>query len=459
MKTLYLRIVLTTSFVMISSSIIAFIVSNGYYQYNLKPYNDAKITNIGKDIVHFFNNNQDVNIDEYLHSIGKLGYQLYLVNNQGVDSFYGGAFRDKELSSDVIKTVLNGEIYHGITEFPSTVFITGFFDNALTNSIGLPIMINDNHYALFIRPNVELQFGEMRIFFAVLIALTSLLSLLFVAISTRYLVKPITKLTDATKKISKGTYNIKLNVKRNDEIGQLASNFTQMVKSIEQLDNMRQEFVSNVSHELQSPLTSIQGFAHTMQTEQLTTERRNQYLSIIEYESRRMSQVTKQLLTLASLDKEEDVLEKTSFNITNQIKQVIKMTEWNWREKNICIEMELPSITIQADKRMLHQVWLNIVTNSIKFTPSGGSITIQVKQVDQNCLIEISDTGIGISEEDLPYIFNRFYKADKSRVRKTSGSGLGLSITKKIIDMHNGEMNIGSTLGEGTKIQISLPLM
>lgn len=460
MKTLYLRIVVTTLFVMLISSLLGFVFTNVYYQYKLKPYNDEKITHMAQDIVAFYENNPRSNVHDYFQNTGNLGYQIFLVNQQGDQSFYGGAFRKKDLDPTVIQNVLHGHIYHGISQFPSTAFITGFFDNVLSNTIGVPIMIDGTPHALFIRPNIELQFGEMRVFFALLMALTTLLSICLVIISTRYIVNPITKLTEATKKLAQGKYNIELHVNRRDEIGHLANHFSKMAKSLEQLEEMRQEFVSNVSHEIQSPLASIQGFAQTLQSDTLSASQRSHYLSIIEDESRRMSLLSKQLLMLASLDKEEDIIEKSTFDVAAQLKQVLFMTEWSWREKELAIDMKLPSTFIYADQKLLQQVWINLITNSIKFTPQGGSISLRLTQNDhKECHIEIKDTGIGISEHDLPYIFNRFYRADQSRNRKEGSSGLGLAITKKIIDLHHGKIHVESQLGEGTTFHVYLPLL
>lgn len=159
-------------------------------------------------------------------------------------------------------------------------------------------------------------------------------SVFYLLLLTRaFIVKPITKLTEATKRIADGDYSSKLNVTRSDEIGDLAQHFAKMTQSIQRLDDMRQEFVSNVSHEIQSPLASIQGFSQTLQSEELTKEQRNNYLSIIEKESRRMSLLSKQLLMLASLDKEDDPLQRSNFDLAQQIRQVMFMLEWNWREK------------------------------------------------------------------------------------------------------------------------------
>lgn len=459
MKSLYVRIVVTTIAVMIISGLLAFVLSNAYYQKSLKPYNDEKVTTIAKDTVTFYERNPQLKLKSYLNHIADTGYQIYVVDEQGKETFYGGDFRSKELNSSIVKSVLSGNVYHGIAKFPSTPFITGFFDNVLKNTIGMPMKVAGKDYALFIRPNIELQFGEMRIFFSVILMLTILLSIAFVAISTRYLVKPIIKLTEATKKIATGNYNIKLNEKRNDEIGSLATNFTEMAKSLEQLEEMRQEFVSNVSHEIQSPLSSIKGFAQTLQNDELAPNQRKHYLSIIEKESTRLSQLSKQLLMLASLEKEEAIIEKSTFDVAAQIKDVLVMTEWSWREKELAIELDLPSTFVHGDKKLLHQVWTNLLTNSVKFTEQGGTIAIRIEKRDQDCYIYVSDTGIGIARKDLPNIFNRFYKADKSRERKEGSSGLGLSIVKKIIDLHEGEIHAESEPDKGTTISIRLPRM
>lgn len=461
MKSMYVRIVVTTLCVMLGSSVIAFIISNAYYQLHLKPSNDQKITAMADDIVTFYNNNPDVELESYLHSIGELGYQLYLVDETGEGIFYGGSFRKTELDIESIKAVIHGGVYHGIAEFPSSAFITGFFDNDLSNSIGVPIDVDQTTHALFIRSNPEIQFGELRVFFALLIVLTALLSILLVVISTRYVVKPITKLTEATKEIVKGTYNIQLNVKRRDEIGTLATNFSEMAIHLEQLEDMRQEFVSNVSHEIQSPLASIKGFAQTLRNDQLTPDERKHYLAIIEEESQRMSQLSKQLLMLASLDKEKAFLEKTYFDLDAQIKQVLNMTEWSWREKELAVDFELSPIEYYGNQKLLYQVWENLITNAIKYSETGGSISIQLSHEANQCMIRIADKGIGIPEEDAPFIFNRFYKVDKARSRQEnqSSSGLGLSIAKKIIDLHGGIIKVNSQLGKGTTFTIILPML
>ncbi|MNE09809.1 Alkaline phosphatase synthesis sensor protein PhoR [compost metagenome] len=133
------------------------------------------------------------------------------------------------------------------------------------------------------------------------------------------------------------------------------------------------------------------------------------------------------------------------------------MTEWNWREKEIAIKMELPEIYVRGDSKLLYQVWVNLITNSIKFTEEGGTITLRVRQTGNSCIVEVQDTGIGIAESDLPHIFQRFYRSDKSRNRKEGSSGLGLSIAIKIVEMHRGKIEVESKLGEGSTFRVLLP--
>ncbi|MDM5186446.1 HAMP domain-containing sensor histidine kinase [Bacillus sp. DX4.1] len=457
MKSLYSRFVLITMGIMLLSSIIGFLLTNVYYQVKLKPYNSEKILRYAEEVKHLYEKQTEETKDEYLHSIAKLGYEIYVVDDQKQGKRIGNAFRTIKISDAAIDEVLQGKVYNGVSTYPTRLFITGFFDNELINSVGVPLKNGDKQYALFIRPDIQQQFGEMRIFLAVLLGFIVGLSIIFIAIAARFIVHPIQKFTKATQKIASGEYDIELEHNRKDEIGTLAVSFQKMTKSIKDLDQMRQEFVSNVSHEFQSPLSSIQGFSKTLQTDKMTEDERLHYLKIIESESKRMSSLCKQLLTLASLDKEEKVLQRKTFNLQKQIKDVIFMMEWKWREKDIAIEFDVPSISITGDENLLHQVWTNLFTNSIKFTDSGGTIEFQLEEREDKVVISISDNGLGMEKEEVEKIFERFYKVDTARARNVEGSGLGLSIVKKIIELHQGGISVVSEKGKGTKFQIELP--
>src|SRR5699024_5989597 len=271
--------------IMIVSSLSSFLIANYYYHQTLKYENDAKNTEIAHNIVSTYEATDGEDIDTYLESMASLGYFLYLHAADGTGKTYGGEFRKNNLQEEAIERWLNGETYHGLKEFPRHLFITGFFNNDLMNSIGVPIDVEGETRALFVRQDTMHQFGEIRIFLSIIIVLMIMSSLLLVLLSTRYIVKPIINLTNATRRIAAGNYHVKLNVKRKDEIGRLANDFSKMSESLEKNEEKRQEFVSSVSHEIQSPLTSIQGFSQAIREEDLSVDERNHYLSIIEKES------------------------------------------------------------------------------------------------------------------------------------------------------------------------------
>lgn len=456
-RTLYIRIIIMTMVIMIASAVIAFIATNVYYQYKLKPENDAKVTSIAKNIVAVFEENNYSNIVPYLESMTDLGYKFYLVDQVGDAFMYGEPFRKSNLDSADVDKVLRGEIYHGIANFPWRPFVTGFFDDQLKNTVGIPMEVHGETHALFVRPNTMQQFGEMRLFLVILLVLTLLFSFLLVLISTRFIVNPIKKLTAATKRIAAGNYHIKLKMNRHDEIGRLAMDFSTMSDNLERIEEKRQAFVSSVSHEIQSPLTSIQGFSQTLREEDLSGAEREYYLEIIEKESRRLSVLSKQLLTLSFLDSEMEQKEKVSFNLADQLKDVIYTMQWQWQEKDIALEMDIHPVEMTGEPGLLQQVWMNLITNAIRYTETGGMITIHAARNKSGILVTVADTGIGIAKGNIPHLFERFYKADKARTRTENSTGLGLAIAKKIIELHGGTIVVESNLGEGSVFEVLLP--
>ena len=160
---------------------------------------------------------------------------------------------------------------------------------------------------------------------------------------------------------------------------------------------------------------------------------------------------------LASLDKDDLTLRKQPFDLGKQIKDIIFMLEWRWRTKELAVEMDVPNIQIHGDENLLYQVWMNLFTNSIKFTESGGTIAFAAEELETEWRISISDMGIGIPENEIKKIFDRFHKVDTARNRNVNGSGLGLSIVKKVVDLHGGAITVDSELEKGTTFSIYLP--
>src|SRR5699024_3397643 len=169
MRTLYVRIIVITMAIVIASALLGFIATNVYYQYYLKPENDKKVTEIAKRAAAVFENNHEQSIQSYLNDMAAFGHQYYLISPDGTEESFDGSFRTEEIDHANVKKVLDGDIYHGIRDFPWKLFITGFFDNELVNTVGVPVHVDGEVYALFVRQDTGKQFGEMRIFLSVLL--------------------------------------------------------------------------------------------------------------------------------------------------------------------------------------------------------------------------------------------------------------------------------------------------
>lgn len=264
-------------------------------------------------------------------------------------------------------------------------------------------------------------------------------------------------LIDALRRISKGDFSVNLDVKMDHHWGELVDGINHMAEQLSQMEQLRQEFISNVSHEIQSPLTSISGFARALQNDSLTREERLHYLEVIETESARLSKISENLLKLTSLEGQHHPVELRSYPLDQQLRHIILACEPQWMEKELELDIALDKVEIVADAEMLSQVWTNLISNSIKFTPPGGRLKIQLQGLGQEVIVRVIDSGIGIAREDQERVFERFFKADKSRNRTGGGSGLGLSIVKKIVDLHNGTISVESELGNGTAFTVILP--
>lgn len=263
----------------------------------------------------------------------------------------------------------------------------------------------------------------------------------------------------AIRQISKGNFKVELeNDRRYGQFGSIVEGINEMASELSRMETMRQDFISNVSHEIQSPLTSIRGFARALRDEGLSAESRAHYLDIIEAEGSRLSGLSDNLLKLSALEAESFPFERTAYRLDKQLQEMILACEPQWLDKNIDVEAELEEVTVQAVKDLLSQVWTNLLHNSIKFTPQDGMITVRLRTLDNRVEVEIKDNGIGIAEDDLPRIFERFYKVDKARSTSGGGSGLGLSLVKKIVDIHDGSITITSRPGEGTACVVVLPM-
>ncbi len=227
------------------------------------------------------------------------------------------------------------------------------------------------------------------------------------------------------------------------------------------LETMRREYVANVSHELRTPLTTIRSYVETLlegvlDQKELATE----FLAVVSSEAERMTRLVKDLLLLSKLDYQQAQWNKTEFSLEEMIDETLRKLDIPIRQKGhtISVNKESPLPMYKGDRDKIEQVILNILSNAIKYTPDNGRIEIVTGYSDGKISIAVSDNGIGIPEADMPRIFERFYRVDKSRARELGGTGLGLSIAKQIIEAHGGTIGISSEHGKGTTVTITLPV-
>lgn len=225
------------------------------------------------------------------------------------------------------------------------------------------------------------------------------------------------------------------------------------------LDNMQKELVADVSHELKTPITSIMGYADTLLEGEYDKETQDKFLNVIATEARRMAKLVTDLLTLSRYDNNKKATQKESFDLGELVRKCQDKLAIEIKKKNHTVNSFVTADVppVYADKYDIERVVLNILTNSIKYTPDGGEIKIYVGFVYNDAYIKIFDNGIGIPEEDLTRIFERFYRVDKARTREMGGTGLGLSIAKEILDKNGGSIDIKSVVGQGTEVVIKIP--
>ncbi len=323
--------------------------------------------------------------------------------------------------------------------------------------------VNKDARPLYIQitKGVETENMYIRMLFIVLMAANSISVLTSVLVGSRVsrkMLKPIETMTETVKSITINNLDKRLDVRGSkDELKELAQTFNQMIDRIQNSYERQNQFVSDASHELRTPISVIQGYASLL--DRWGKDDRNvleESISAVKSESENMKDLTEKLLFLARADKDLHRLQKEDFIMNELIDEVVRETKLIDADHEIISEAG-GDVRIYADRKALKQAIRVFVDNSIKFTPPGGKIKIGLYTHKNHLVVVIEDTGIGIPAEDIPHVFDRFYRSDKSRSKVTGGHGLGLSIAKWIIDSHKGKIEIRSNVNEGTRVSIHLP--
>lgn len=398
---------------------------------SLSTFNDTRImfiTPSGDVILDTNNSSTDKsNEDRILFSINDFDYGDLKGKHDILWDFYG-LFSEPELS--VFSPISNSFEIKGyvVINIPESAIVERVYDTFNTNYLTLAI---------------------------VLILSSAFLVLYFFQVH-----RPIKEITRATNEYSKGNLSYHVKPMHNDEIGRLGMSLDYMASQLNESDKFQQKFLSNISHDFRSPLTSIKGYLEAIQDGTIPPEMLDKYIGIMLFETERLTKLTNNILTLNELDPKSVRLDISTFDLNSIIRHTVETFEGTCKKKGIKFNITYANSVqnVKADKGRIQQVIYNLIDNAIKFSKENSYIYITVKEKGEKAQISIKDTGCGIAKEDIDKIWDRFYKSDSSRGRDKKGSGLGLSITKEVIQAHGENIDVVSTVGVGTEFIFTLEL-
>ena len=398
---------------------------------SLPTFNDTRImfiTPSGDVILDTNNSSTDKsNEDRILFSINDFDYGDLKGKHDILWDFYG-LFSEPELS--VFSPISNSFEIKGyvVINIPESAIVERVYDTFNTNYLTLAI---------------------------VLILSSAFLVLYFFQVH-----RPIKEIIRATNEYSKGNLSYHVKPMHNDEIGRLGMSLDYMASQLNESDKFQQKFLSNISHDFRSPLTSIKGYLEAIQDGTIPPEMLDKYIGIMLFETERLTKLTSNILTLNELDPKSVRLDISTFDLNSIIRHTVETFEGTCKKKGIKFNITYANSVqnVKADKGRIQQVIYNLIDNAIKFSKENSYIYITVKEKGEKAQISIKDTGCGIAKEDIDKIWDRFYKSDSSRGRDKKGSGLGLSITKEVIQAHGENIDVVSTVGVGTEFIFTLEL-
>ena len=450
------RFILYTMSIITISLIIGFLVSNIIYVMFVKDQVNERYITIVDEITEQMEQHEITfeASSKFLQTMSRLGYQIALVRQNGEQITYGVPFRQKNLNEEM-KSLFHGSgTYNGVRDFKQSLLMMSHFSNDIENTVGTTVQLENEKYALFLRANNTNFFTEFHLIIFGFIFACFISSIVGILMLARNIIRSLTQLNNATQEIAKHNFDYPLEINGRDEFGQLAQSFRLMQKRLSHTEQARKKFVNNVSHDFQSPLLNIQGYSELLQREPLTDDGKK-YNEIIQNEAKRLSNLTKQLLILTSIDEGTYPIRKQKVRIDEQLHNVVHSMLWRIEEKELEIAIDLQPISIYADRSLLLNAWENLIGNAIKYNKQYGEIVIRCFEDEHFAYVVIEDTGIGMDKETCSKVFERFYRADKARNKE--GSGLGLAIVLEVLTYHEATITLESEQMKGSKFTVKLP--
>ena len=426
--------------------------SNLYREANLIANNYAK---------NYYNHSMELaELETQLNTLDTyLSADIWIVDKNGtilLDSSDESSINDAR-SIDSFDISDFGNQYYGIG-----TFYDSFEETQL--SVFAPITVNYKvrGYVIIHKPMslvTKNLYGLMNISYVTQLLLF-LGTIVILAAFTFVVYIPIHRITKAAKEYAAGSFEQQIPVHSNDEIGYLTASFNYMANELNTLEDNQRKFVSNVSHDFRSPLTSIKGYIEAMLDGTIPVEMQEKYLNIILFETERLNKLTNSLLELNKFGTKGVILDISDFDINNMIKMTVQTFEGKCKEKRISFNLILTGkeLFVTADYDKIQRVLYNLIDNAIKFSHNDSAITIETTEKNEKIFISVKDTGIGIPKDSIKKIWERFYKTDLSRGKDKKGTGLGLAIVKEIVQAHDENINVISTEGVGTEFIFTLPI-
>lgn len=342
----------------------------------------------------------------------------------------------------------------------------GEISQEVLKSLGVPIIVNNVRVGWLVPTAgihrfsvIEQEFlNSVRSVIILAGAIAAGAALVLGGLFLRGVIAPLRQLERASHRLAQGDLSQRVSITGQDEVGRLAESFNRMAESLEKSEKLRRQMIADIAHELRTPLTVIQGNLQAILDG--VYEPTPEVIASIHEESLLLARLVSDLRELSLAEAGELRLGKRVTDLREIVQHAATVVDPALRAKNIALNLELPQdpVFVEIDAQRIEQVLLNLLTNAEHYTPSEGQIRVVLTVRDSNAIVQVSDTGPGITPEDLPYVFERFWRADKSRSRATGGSGLGLAIAKYFVEAHDGKIWAESTLGQGTTFTFSLPV-
>ena len=332
-----------------------------------------------------------------------------------------------------------------ITHLFSFAICTIMFLTAMITHFGLWLI---NYYNIIA---LDYPLG-LFLFFEILSTLVGTLTAILIS---RKILKPLHLIIKATEQIAAGDYTTRLHLDSSYEFEELGEKFNCMAEELNSVELLRNDFINQFSHEFNTPISSIHGFAKVLKQDSLSRQERNEYLDKIITGTDRLSNLATNVLNLSKIEQQTILTNKNKLNITEQIRRVIALLSFRWEKKHIIFDFDCNEYFLTGNEEILEHLWSNILDNAIKYSPPQSIISINIQESQFHITVTITDHGKGIAEESLPFIFDKFYRSKSSSI--TPGTGLGLTIAHKVVMLHHGTIQVSSTVGKGTSFTITLP--